>query len=668
MSAFHNVCRRACSDSLFCHVSSSTSSSSTLTTGLLPMMKALDPTCSRSLLLASKIGMSPAAVVGRASCGSAGGVFRRSRPLFIAKSIYHRIHPKHRIWGWFRAPRGASNFKWHWRIPYQRPPEGASGRAASGVEENGEQTSLQEHQDDQQISRYHYPEVSKTTGEQIDWYNSEPKSGLEFRDVYGENTIELSNLPMGVTPENLQERLRRFFSKFGGLKQVRCLPHSHDPYQCSGTGYVTFETRRAVWDALHSPLKLPASLCAKTVHMKSLDNDKQNDPIWIKKREHFNDQLLSLAEQLHTACEARHSGAFSSTSSTASSSSSAAPLAVDSIAVELKLLEQSRKPAGHENVTTSIADEAVYHRFGSWERFLTFREFAELFLVFQLDASEMRGENRESLALSSPTVNHESGMSFQRRCLAGIGSATGLFSSSCSPEHQPSAPSVSSLREKNENGWQLHHSEVANTSSPETARRSSGAEVQDGRWYVSAKMLTAEQRVSVLTRAKFSLHKMLEEELSVYWRKGKMELPEYTKKVNAIWHHKPVLPWRLQRQSWPTDKGAPFHELAIVRQQLKVARNEKRQLKRAPRIAKEREEKRKLREQKDLEKEAWNEKQREKRTQQLRMASSQLGLLANTSTFKPLTDDNQKVLHLLQTGKIKDGDVFDAAKTNLRNF
>ena len=120
-----------------------------------------------------------------------------------------------------------------------------------------------------------------------------------MRDIYGENTIELSNIPLGVTPETLQERFRRFFSKFGHIEHCRVIPHSHDPYQCGGKGYITFRSKRAVWEAVHAPLKLPISYHDKIIHMKCLDNDKLSDPIWIKKQKHFNSQLLEVVEQLH---------------------------------------------------------------------------------------------------------------------------------------------------------------------------------------------------------------------------------------------------------------------------------------------------------------------------------------------------------------------------------
>lgn len=61
--------------------------------------------------------------------------------------------------------------------------------------------------------------------------------------MFGPHTIELDGMPMGRTPEYMQERLRRFFSKFGIVKICRAIPHELDPYQCQGKAYVTFRDR-----------------------------------------------------------------------------------------------------------------------------------------------------------------------------------------------------------------------------------------------------------------------------------------------------------------------------------------------------------------------------------------------------------------------------------------
>ena len=73
-----------------------------------------------------------------------------SAPRLGGGGTRHMLHPKYKIRHWFKQPYGATKFKWHYEIPYERLDE----------------TSL-----------HHFPEVSQVTGEPIDWYGGEPRSG-----------------------------------------------------------------------------------------------------------------------------------------------------------------------------------------------------------------------------------------------------------------------------------------------------------------------------------------------------------------------------------------------------------------------------------------------------------------------------------------------------------
>ncbi|KAF4741724.1 hypothetical protein FOZ63_005650, partial [Perkinsus olseni] len=155
----------------------------------------------------------------------------------------------------------------------------------------------------------------------------------------------LDGMPMGRTPEYMQERLRRFFSKFGVVKICRAVPHELDPYQCQGKAYVTFRDRRSVFRALKAPLKFPASLHDKFVTMRDLDTDKRNDPLYLVKSEHNNRELVSVARQLHRVLL----------------SDGPRPLST----VWQGVMEQEFKT---ERLRT--ANHCVMQRFGSWKDFL----------------------------------------------------------------------------------------------------------------------------------------------------------------------------------------------------------------------------------------------------------------------------------------------------------
>ncbi|GBE59341.1 hypothetical protein, conserved [Babesia ovata] len=146
----------------------------------------------------------------------------------------------------------------------------------------------------------HYPEVSHVDGKRIDWLYTEPKSRYDAVDIYGPNTIELRNLPMGRTPEYLQERLRRFFSKFGTITFCRCMPHDLDPYQCNGTGYVTFRSKEASVAAASANLVFPYALHSKIIAIRHLDTDKTNDPDYVHKQRHYIKQTVDIARQLYS--------------------------------------------------------------------------------------------------------------------------------------------------------------------------------------------------------------------------------------------------------------------------------------------------------------------------------------------------------------------------------
>eukprot|EP00434_Breviolum_minutum_P000664 symbB.v1.2.000581.t1/scaffold3.1/size669525/21 len=95
--------------------------------------------------------------------------------------------------GFYKPMRGATTMKWQFSLPYVREVD----------------------------SLYHYPAVSQVSGKTIDWYADEPQDGYEAVRIYGENTLELKGMPLGKTPEYVQERLRRFFGKFGPVGWLR---------------------------------------------------------------------------------------------------------------------------------------------------------------------------------------------------------------------------------------------------------------------------------------------------------------------------------------------------------------------------------------------------------------------------------------------------------------
>lgn len=391
-------------------------------------------------------------------------------------------------------------------------------------------------------SLYHYPAVSQVSGKTIDWYADEPQDGYEAVRIYGENTLELKGMPLGKTPEYVQERLRRFFGKFGPVQHCRCEPHPLDPYQCEGTAYVTFRDKAAAMKALRAPLKFPASLHDKVISMRHLDTDKTNDPMYLEKAKFWDRQLLSLARQLHIQLlsdPAYRGGKDYSL--------------VDRGLWEHEILELEHPPIFEDpdgpeanelrapwgrggvpfpkklgpSIPTRIvpAQEAVLRRFGNWAEFLTFAPMDELFSIESQDA---KGSTESGVEKTNVDV------------------------------------------------------------------------------VVRPRLVSSTQRVRILTRAKLALQQRLHEEFSVWWREGKVPLPEYTQRRVTWWDRKPPLPFELQIQSRSKDRVRIFDPRFLYLQRIIKARRERRKAKAAEwteerkKILQDREEKKKDRQQQAL--------------------------------------------------------------------
>eukprot|EP00442_Polarella_glacialis_P009513 CAMPEP_0115069352 /NCGR_PEP_ID=MMETSP0227-20121206/12510_1 /TAXON_ID=89957 /ORGANISM="Polarella glacialis, Strain CCMP 1383" /LENGTH=482 /DNA_ID=CAMNT_0002455745 /DNA_START=104 /DNA_END=1552 /DNA_ORIENTATION=+ len=422
-------------------------------------------------------------------------------------------HPRNTVrWrpgtqGFYKPRLGASKMKWHFEgLPYVREVD----------------------------SLHHYPEVSRVTGKQVDWYHGMPEDGYEAARIYGENTLELKGMPMGKTPEYIQERLRRFFSKFGPVQNCRAEPHKLDPYQCEGTAFITFRDKSAALKALKAPLKFPATLHDKVISMRHLDTDKTNDPNYFEKSKFWNAQLISIARQLHTQLLGdSHLRALGKPLTHVGDG-----IREDEL-VELGAPEHDdpagavaaaeRAPWGRGGVPLSkglhgaptrmvAAEDSVLQRFKSWE---AGAEEAEppLDELFQLE----------------------------RRKPADSASASSSSSSS-------------------------------DNAGRENASSQSGAGTVV---VVRPRLVSSTQRARILTRVRMVLAQRLHDELSVWWRAGKVPLPEYTQRRVTLWDHKPKLPFDVQIQSRSKDRHRIFDERFLYRSQIVRARNDMRKERRS---------------------------------------------------------------------------------------
>lgn len=76
----------------------------------------------------------------------------------------------------------------------------------------------------------------------------------------------------------MQERLRRFFSKFGRVTMCRAINHPLDPYQCEGTAYVSFREFESCETAAKSVLRLGTrDMGYKVLTMRVMKTDELFD-------------------------------------------------------------------------------------------------------------------------------------------------------------------------------------------------------------------------------------------------------------------------------------------------------------------------------------------------------------------------------------------------------
>jgi len=193
----------------------------------------------------------------------------------LASTVFSRPQRQHfrkKIPGYYSAYQGASFMKFRPVIPYKRKSE----------------------------SLIQYPEVSQVTGQKISWMSDTPTSGYEGMKIYGDNTIEIKGLPMGFTPEYMQERMRRYFSKFGSVTVCRALNHPLDPYQCEGTAFITFRDMSSAEKAVKSVIRLSPRMDNRVLSLRLLaTDDVHNGKETIEDTKSENLILVEAVKDMH---------------------------------------------------------------------------------------------------------------------------------------------------------------------------------------------------------------------------------------------------------------------------------------------------------------------------------------------------------------------------------
>ncbi|SCM00595.1 conserved Plasmodium protein, unknown function [Plasmodium chabaudi chabaudi] len=209
-------------------------------------------------------------------------------------------------------------------------------------------------------SLFHQPLYSKNSKCFIDWRYCTPKSGYEYMYIYGENTIEITNLPNNKTNEYIQERLRKSLNKYGRLKILRCLSHRNDPYINNNICYATFHNKKDMYKCIRNVnIRFPLSLQNKILKFKSLYSNKCNDYHYFYKQEHYNYSAINVALNLFKYLQ--HNNCF-----------------INIKDIYKHVFEYSYYH--HKIVSSGIS---IYKVFNKWEKFIDF--FDNLFIKTKKD-------------------------------------------------------------------------------------------------------------------------------------------------------------------------------------------------------------------------------------------------------------------------------------------
>lgn len=243
-------------------------------------------------------------------------------------------------------------------------------------------------------SLHHYPIWNTKQRGTLDWLYIKPLSGYEVSPIwsqsqsnwsrppvqyqisffkicqalrqFGPHTLQLNGIPHGITNQFIEERLRRFFSKFGPIVRCHSVPHPRDAFQSSGIAFITFDSRVAALRASRSHLKFPRSFGNRVIQLRNLENDVTQNGDWYSFELHVCDQLRSIARDLYALLASHPSG------------------------IPLQKLSKLLTERGFKGSAIHSAWLSVHRVFGSWQQFIDSPPMRKLFIL----SHEWRGRRR----------------------------------------------------------------------------------------------------------------------------------------------------------------------------------------------------------------------------------------------------------------------------------
>ncbi|CDJ61853.1 hypothetical protein, conserved [Eimeria maxima] len=407
------------------------------------------------------------------------------------------------------------------------------------------------------------PLISPHTGEPIDWLNTQPQSGLEALSIYGEETVYIEGLPYGKTPEYLQERLLRLFSSYGGVHTLHVIPHPLDPYQAAGHAFVSFYDRSSALKAVRVPIRLPASLHYHVLYLMHIKTGRCTDDLYIHRKLHANKNILLLARQMHAALIKE--GQPMSLSALRRSALVRQFCGDRTIPVRYKPLLVAGQPILNGDRPIPPWDRP----FPGWNRSIPSGDRwipAGDRSIPPLDRPIPPGDR----SIITSLTGDRSIPSWDRSIPSGDRPIP--FTRSAWREAQSCVNLVFGSWEAflaaepfNELFFVINKKDGG--AGGASADTSAAEQQQQQQQMLLAPRLVSPDKVDILLkRGSRLLHKKLEAELSVHWRRGKPELPDDTKKQIERWLHREPLPEELQ--VWSRSKD--YYKIHDERHQFKL--------------------------------------------------------------------------------------------------
>lgn len=182
---------------------------------------------------------------------------------------------------------------------------------------------------------------------------------------FGPHTIEVSGLPFTISNQTIEERLRRFFLKYGTIRHCYSVPHPGDPFQCSGIGYVSFDNKNSAFKAVQEArLRCCRHFKRRVITLRSLETDVRQNPLWYTKERDACNAAVAAARRLYHRL-AEHPQGYP----------------VDRLR---HLIERD----DIQEQSVEAPTQAVLRIFGSWREFLDAPPFRKLFRITASDPPE----------------------------------------------------------------------------------------------------------------------------------------------------------------------------------------------------------------------------------------------------------------------------------------